>query len=312
MLSRIADSLFWMNRYVERAEGMLRMLKINYATSLDRSEGFHYDWYNVLSIFTYLDEAEKNKIKDNTQAVLKYIITDKQNENSIRSIITKARENARGLQDHITKEVWESINEYYLRLNNNRIDDLLDSNQQAYAIASLIDQSLFYYGVAEVTMPRGEGWNFMSLGKNIERAHQTADIVDIKFHDIDYNLNNPLDIPYWKNLLLSVSGYEFYLKTYPTGLQTQNVLDMILMNTNFPRSILYSVKKLSYIIDKIVIENTEEEKALIRIIGRLKSKIEYTDLATIAKIGLHQFLDDVREELYIFNNELSKVYFAYH
>ena len=161
-------------------------------------------------------------------------------------------------------------------------------------------------------MPRGEGWNFMSLGKNIERAHQTADIVDIKFHDIDYNLNNPLDIPYWKNLLLSVSGYEFYLKTYPTGLQTQNVLDMILMNTNFPRSILYSVKKLSYIIDKIVIENTEEEKALIRIIGRLKSKIEYTDLATIAKIGLHQFLDDVREELYIFNNELSKVYFAYH
>ncbi|HRB69901.1 MAG TPA: alpha-E domain-containing protein, partial [Chitinophagales bacterium] len=240
MLSRIADSLFWMNRYVERAEGMLRMLKINYATSLDKSENENYDWHSVLDIFTYLNDEEKLKIKDDTQAVLKYIITDKTNENSIRSIITKARENARGLQDHITKEAWESINEYYLRLHNNRIDELLDTYQQSYAISSLIDQSLYYYGVLEVTMPRGEGWNFMGIGKNIERALQSADIIDTKFQDIKYDLNNPMDIPYWKNLLLSVSGYEFYLKTYPTGLQTQNVLDMILMNTNFPRSIFYS------------------------------------------------------------------------
>ena len=312
MLSRIADSLFWMNRYVERAEGMLRMLKINYATSLDKDENENYDWYSVLDIFTYLNEEEKNKIKDDTQAVLKYIITDKANENSIRSIITKARENARGLQDHITKEVWESINEYYLRLHNNRIDELLDTNQQAYAITSLIEQSLYYYGVLEVTMPRGEGWNFMGIGKNIERALQTADIVDTKFQDINYDLNNPMDIPYWKNLLLSVSGYEFYLKTYPTGLQTQNVLDMILMNTNFPRSIFYSIKKINYIIEKIAHEHTEEEKSLIRIAGRLKSKVEYADLQSISKIGLHQFLEEVRDELYIFSEDLSKLYFAYH
>jgi len=124
---------------------------------------------------------------------------------------------------------------------------LLESNRQSYAISSLIDQSLYYYGVAEVTMPRGEGWNFMGIGKNIERVLQTADIVDMSFYDIDYDLNNPMDITYWKNLLMSLSGYEFYLKTYPTGLQTQNVLHMILMNTNFPRSIFYGVKKISFI-----------------------------------------------------------------
>ncbi len=312
MLSRIADSLFWMNRYVERAEGMLRMLKINYATSLDKSENENYDWYAVLDIFTYLKEEEKNKIKDDTQAVLKYIITDKTNENSIQTIITKARENARGLQDHITKEAWESINEYYLRLHNNRIDELLDTYQQSYAISSLIDQSLYYYGVLEVTMPRGEGWNFMGIGKNIERALQSADIIDTKFQDIKYDLNNPMDIPYWKNLLLSVSGYEFYLKSYPTGLQTQNVLDMILMNTNFPRSIFYSIKKINYIIEKIAHENTEEEKSLIRIAGRLKSKVEYADLNSISKIGLHEFLEDIRDDLFLFSKELSKIYFAYH
>jgi len=311
MLSRIADSLFWMNRYVERAEGMLRMLKINYATSLDHSGSHAYDWQPVLSIFTYLEDDKINSMRHQSQEVLKYIISDKQNENSIRSIITKARENARGLQDQITKEVWESINEYYLRFSSGRIDELLDTNQQAYAISSLIDQSLFYYGVAEVTMPRGEGWNFMGIGKNIERALQTADILEIRFQDINYDLSNPMDILYWKNLLLSVSGYEFYLKTYPTGLQTQNVLNMILMNTDFPRSILYSVKKIYFIMEKLAHENTDDEKTLLRKIGKLKSQIEYADLQSIQEKGLHHFLEELREELYQFSSELSKIYFAY-
>ncbi len=257
MLSRIADSLFWMNRYMERAEGMLRILKINYATSLDSNADEVYDWYPVLNIFSMLEEEQMNAIRYQTQDVLQYVIADKNNQNSIRTIITKARENARGLQDQITKELWESINEYYLKFSSNKIDNLLATNRQSYAISSLIDQSLFYYGVAEVTMPRGEGWNFMGIGKNIERAMQTADIVDMSFHDINYDLNNPMDISYWKNLLMSLSGYEFYLKTYPTGLQTQNVIDLILMNTNFPRSIFYSVKKISYIMEKLAQQNVK-------------------------------------------------------
>lgn len=311
MLSRIADSLFWMNRYVERAEGMLRMLKINYATSLDSSTEDSYDWYPVLHIFTPMEEAKMNAIRYQSQDVLRYIISDKNNDNSIQSIITKARENARGLQDQITKELWESINEYYLKFSSNKINDLLESNRQSYAISSLIDQSLYYYGVAEVTMPRGEGWNFMGIGKNIERVLQTADIVDMSFYDIDYDLNNPMDITYWKNLLMSLSGYEFYLKTYPTGLQTQNVLHMILMNTNFPRSIFYGVKKISFIMEKLAHTQVQEEKELIHKIGRLKSHIEYTELETIKKIGLQTFLEQFRDELYEFNYSFNKHFFAY-
>ncbi|QQR96798.1 MAG: alpha-E domain-containing protein [Sphingobacteriales bacterium] len=311
MLSRIADSLFWMNRYMERAEGMLRILKINYATSLDSNADEVYDWYPVLNIFSMLEEEQMNAIRYQTQDVLQYVIADKNNQNSIRTIITKARENARGLQDQITKELWESINEYYLKFSSNKIDNLLATNRQSYAISSLIDQSLFYYGVAEVTMPRGEGWNFMGIGKNIERAMQTADIVDMSFHDINYDLNNPMDISYWKNLSMSLSGYEFYLKTYPTGLQTQNVIDLILMNTNFPRSIFYSVKKISYIMEKLAQQNVKEEKALLHKIGRLKSHIEYTDLNSIQRIGLNNFLEEIRGEIYEFNYNFSKYYFAY-
>ncbi|HUM52948.1 MAG TPA: alpha-E domain-containing protein [Chitinophagales bacterium] len=312
MLSRIAESLFWMNRYVERAEGMLRMLKINYVTSLDKNEKENYNWTPVLQIFTSLDNHEIDKIKDNSQAALRYIITDKSNTNSIRCIITKARENARGVQDHITKEVWESINRYYQKINSKRIEELIDSGEQLYAISSLIDESLYFYGVAEVTMPRGEGWNFMNMGKFIERAIQTADILDIKFNDIEYDINNPMDIPYWKNLLLSVSGYEYYMKTYHTGLQTQNVLDMIIMNTDFPRSILYSTKKISHIMEKITIEKSEADSLLEKTIGRLRSRIEYSDLESISKIGLHKFLEEIMDDVFNFSNKLSKVYFAYH
>ncbi|MBK9329178.1 MAG: alpha-E domain-containing protein [Sphingobacteriales bacterium] len=312
MLSRIAESLFWMNRYVERAEGMLRMLKINFVTSLDRNESYQYNWSPVLQIFTELNATEIEKIKDDTNAALLYMITEKNNPNSIRSIITKARENARGVQDHITKEVWESINEYYQKVSSKRIEELLESGEQLYTISSLIDQSLYFYGVSEVTMPRGEGWNFMNIGKFIERAIQTADILDIKFLDIEYDLNNPMDIPYWKNLLLSVSGYEYYMKTYHTGLQTQNVLDMIIMNTNFPRSILYSVKKISHIMEKIGHERTDADLQLEKNIGRLRSRIEYSDLESISEIGLHQYLDEIIDDVFSFSNKLSKVYFAYH
>ncbi|MFN8236851.1 MAG: alpha-E domain-containing protein [Chitinophagales bacterium] len=312
MLSRIAESLFWMNRYVERAEGMLRMLKINFVTSLDKNEAYQYNWSPVLQIFTELNPTEIEKIKDDTNAALLFMITDKSNPNSIRSIITKARENARGVQDHITKEVWESINEYYQKVSSKRIEELLESGEQLYTISSLIDQSLYFYGVSEVTMPRGEGWNFMNIGKFIERAIQTADILDIKFNDIEYDLNNPMDIPYWKNLLLSVSGYEYYMKTYHTGLQTQNVLDMIIMNTNFPRSILYSVKKISHIMEKIGHERTDADIQLEKNIGRLRSRIEYSDLESISKVGLHQYLDEIIDDVFIFSDKLSKVYFAYH
>jgi uncharacterized alpha-E superfamily protein len=312
MLSRIAESMFWMNRYVERAEGMLRMLKINYITSLDGAEKGLYNWSSVLKIFTSLPDEKIEQIKDNTEAALIYMITEKSNPNSVRSIITKARENARGVQDHITKEVWESINKYYQKVNDRRFELLLKNDDTLYAITSLIDDSLYFYGVAEVTMPRGEGWNFMNMGKFIERSVQTADILDIKFNDISYDLENPFDIPYWKNLLLSVSGYEYYMKTYHIGLQTQNVLDMIVMNTHFPRSILYSIKKINHILEKLIIENGDDDILLEKTIGRLRSKIEYSDLESISKIGLHNFLKEIIYDVFNFSSQLSRVYFAYH
>ena len=111
MLSRVADSLYWMSRYMERTDGILRMLRINYASSQDDIHEF--SWKPVLQIFTYLDEERAAVISRDTRAVLQYMVTDKENSNSVLNIVTHARENARGVQDHITKELWQCLNDFY-------------------------------------------------------------------------------------------------------------------------------------------------------------------------------------------------------
>lgn len=314
MLSRIAESLFWMARYTERIDGMLRNIHVNYLTSLDESDVQKYKWNSLLATYTNLSESDIEAIGSDTKKVLLYIISDKRNDFSIINTITRARENARGVQDHITKEVWEGINEYYQIINNKDIQVKINNGEQLTVINQLLRQSALIYGLAEITMPRGDEWNFMNIGKFIERMIQTTSLLDNKLHDINYDINNPYDLLYWKNTLLSLSGYEYYTKTYYSGLQTQNILDMIIFNTKFPRSILYCTKKVSHILLKLTtnVNNQYEKKFdLEKLIGRLESNIEYTDIQNISQIGLHNYLSNQVNGMYEFNNLFSKKYFSY-
>ena len=311
MLSRIADSQFWMTRYVERTDGILRMLKINFITSLDRSGENQFSWHPVLKVFALMSDEKIADFSNQSDDVLRFMITDRDNHNSIRNIITRARENARGMQDHITKETWECMNEFYHLVNSADIEKAIENDEQILMLSNLLERCLLFYGVAEVTMPRGQGWNYMNLGKFIERSIQTIDILDVKFNDISYNLDEASDIPYWRNLLLSLSGYELYLKSYRTGLDSQNVVDMTLLNTNFPRSVLYCLVRLDRTIRDMADENIEATPQLQKMIGRARSLVEYADIQSISDKGLHNFLTEVKTTLYNFSNALTRSYFAY-
>jgi uncharacterized alpha-E superfamily protein len=309
MLSRIADSLFWMNRYVERSNGILRMLRINFISSLDRSADF--SWQPVLKTYTVLDD-ERIKAMNHPDAVLHYMITNRdENINSLRNIIGRARENARGMQDHITKEVWECLNGFYHQLNSRDVERAIERGEQIVLLGQLLDQCMLFNGVADVTMPRGQGWYFLNLGKFIERAVQTIDILDVRFGDIDYDLNNPSEIPYWRNMLLSLSGYELYLKQYRGGVQSRNVADLALLNDDFPRSVLYCVSRMNMVMRELAHENSDATLQLQKIVGRLRSKVEYADMDSIAEQGLHPFLVGVKNDIYAFSNALERTYFAY-
>ena len=310
MLSRVADSLFWMSRYMERTDSMLRMLKVNYASSQDDMQDF--SWGSVLEIFTYLDPEEIEALSNRNRDVLCYIITDKENPNSVYNLTVKARENARSVQDNITIELWQCLNDYYHLIRDPWIENNLRHGDPVSILDALIKQGMLYYGIVESTMFKGTGLSFMSLGKYLERSLQSTDILDIKFRDISYDPDKQTDTTYWKYILLSISGYALYLKSYRSGFEAKNVIDQILFNVNFPRSLSYSLSLLQRNFDRL--QSSSNEEAFLKIqreIGKLYSKVKYSNVNTTLEIGLHDYLQEIHKDIQGIAKSLNQLYFAY-
>jgi uncharacterized alpha-E superfamily protein len=309
MLSRVADSLHWMSRYVERTDGILRMLKINYASSQDDLHDF--SWEPVLKIFTYIEEEETNVIANESRKVLQYMVTDRENPNSVLNIITRARENARSVQDHITKELWQCLNDFYHTMRDEQLIDWFNREDPVSVLDVLIKHGVLYYGTIDITMARGEGYTFINIGKFLERATQSADILDVKFSDVDYDITSA-DTTYWKYLLMSISGYELYLKTYRSGFEARNVVEQIVLNKDFPRSIIYSINQLLRYFMRLKSErNAESYQKIEFLMGKLKSKVNYSTTDSILQQGLHEYLAEVKMELNEIGVALNQNYFAY-
>jgi uncharacterized alpha-E superfamily protein len=310
MLSRVADSLYWMSRYLERTDSIMRMLKTNYASSQEASDGF--TWRPVLEIFTYLDNEEIIVLEKDSAAVLNYMVFDKENSNSVFNMVTHARENARSVQDHITIELWQCINEFYHFIKRQREVGHQLAYDPTTTLDAFIKQSMVYYGISESTMFRGEGFSFMSIGRYLERALQSTDLLDVKFSDLSYDMEKTADVAYWKHLLLSLSGYNLYLKTYRSGFDARNVIDQVIFNTLFPRSVLYSLNQLQRYFDRLKTDvDPVSYKHIDFMIGKLRSKIQYSNLESVSEVGLHNYLVDINEDLQEIGNALNRYYFAY-
>jgi uncharacterized alpha-E superfamily protein len=310
MLSRVADSLYWMSRYMERTDGILRMLKMNYAFSQDDTSDF--TWKPVLKTFSFLDETEISKIEANSRAVLHFMVIEKENPNSVVNMVTRARENARSVQDHITKEVWQCFNEFYHLVRDEKLENTLKYDDPISVLDALIRQGMLYYGTAEITMARGEGLCFMNIGKYLERAIQSADILEVKFSDLGYDLDKTIDTTYWKYFLLSISGYELYLKNYRSGFEARNILDQVIFNQNFPRSVEYSVSRAQRYFDRLKNDrNLDNFNKINVIMGRLRSSVQYSNVEMISEEGIDTYLKRIHQDLYTIGNLLNKHYFAY-
>jgi uncharacterized alpha-E superfamily protein len=313
MLARIADSLFWMSRYIERADGIMRMLKINYTASLDIGSGAEFSWKPVLKLFGTLTEIEIDAIEHNNKRVMHYMIDDRLNPNSLFHIIRNARENARGVQDHITLEVWSCINEFYLTIKSDAVAKMIEENQSIQLLDDLLKNGLLYYGTSDITMPRGEGWSFMNIGKALERTLQTIDLLESKFSALKYDYQIQAETPYWKYLLMSASGYELYVKTYREGMNGKHVAEMMILNSDFPRSILYSVVQLTRNFEKVKSDrNLDSYKQIEFLIGKLRSTIRYTDVNNLSPDGLRALLQNTRNDLYTIAGALNHFYFNYY
>jgi uncharacterized alpha-E superfamily protein len=309
MLSRVADSLFWMSRYMERTDSILRILKINHQASQDNPEEF--TWGPVLRIFTSLEESQIETMEKNGRQVIIYMICDKDNPNSVFNMVTRARENARGVQDNIAKELWQSLNEFYHRIRDPQLEASIRSEDPVTTIDWLNRQCMVYFGVSDSSMFRGEGLSFMNMGKFLERAVQTATILEVKFSDLSFDMDKTTEPTYWKHLLMSLSGYALYLKKYRSGFEARNVVDQVLFNNDFPRSVLYSLSHLQRYFDRLRGDRRSEAYAKLEImIGKVKSRVQYSDVDSVAKIGLHNYLTGLTDELAEIGAALDRYYFA--
>ena len=310
MLSRVADSLYWMSRYMERTDSILRMLKINYASSQDINQEF--SWRPVLRIFSSLEQDRIDDLAQNGRKVIEYIVLDRENPNSVINMVTKARENARSVQDNITTEVWQALNGFYHVVQDERLLLLVRREDPITVLDALIRECMLYFGVSDNTMFRGEGLCFMNVGKYMERAIQTADILDVKLNNLSYDLDKPTDTTYWKYLLLSISGYSLYLKRYRSGFEARNIIDQVLFNVDFPRSVLYSLNQLQRYFKRLQTDqNTEGFSKIDFMIGKLRSKLQYSDVQSVTNIGLHHYLTSINTDISNIGNLLNHYYFAY-
>ena len=312
MLSRIADNLFWLNRYMERTDGLVRTLRNFYILSFEKDVNDDKGYQPLLACYTSLEGQALDNMGMNTGAMLNYLITDLTNNNSIRVLVGKARENARGSQDKITKELWEQVNSLYHYMNQPELVDLLNGQDALSVIDNLHLQTLLYNGVVDSTMPRGMGWNFMNTGKYLERCLQTIDMTEFYLMQINYRQDDSGDVSYWRHLLLSLSGYELYLKNNRGIMHTRQVIGQVIFSQEFTHSVLYGLSRISKYLREMTTGNPlAASVSLQKQLGRLRSMVEYTDGPQLTDKELKELIDDMRQQIWDFSTEFSKLFFSY-
>ncbi|MCB0552954.1 MAG: alpha-E domain-containing protein [Phaeodactylibacter sp.] len=306
MLSRVANSIYWMNRYIERAENYARFMAVNFNLILDMPPSEKEQWEPLL-----IANADHHLFQEyfdapTRDAVLQFMSFDQRNPNSILQCFKQARENARSVREIITKEMWEHLNEFYLH-----IKEL--PNSRAWKMGEWQDffnevkmASQLFYGIIDSTLTRNESWHFSRLGRFIERADKTSRFVDIKYFILLPNVDaigTNLDLLQWSAVLKSVSAYNMYRQAFRV-LKPEDIVDFLVLDRYFPRSIYYCLSQAEQSLLSISGKEAPLNKAL-KVVGKLRSELEYTEPSEIIEAGLHEYMDKFQQR----NNEVGAAIF---
>jgi len=307
MLSRVANNLFWMDRYIERSYGLLNLIKTNFNSTLD--SGDYSSWNNILTTYLGIDENQQFENYQDSLSIIKFILFDTNNANTHLNMIINSRENARSVQEHISRELWLSVNKYYLHISNTDIINKFENDDPITFVNDLLLFNHIYYSVADITQERGNAYCFMNLGKYLERVVQSIDFISVRVNTMDLKNENIYESFFWKNLLVSIGGYQLYLKKYKSIFGLENIIEMIALNENFPRSIKYSVNKLHIHIERLYRFNNLKDNQLLFRVGKLKNHLNYTTIENIKEEGIDAFLFYVQSELREISSIINKTFF---
>ena len=309
MLSRVADTIYWMARYMERTNGILQTVRTNYIASQDEVSDF--SWRPILLIYSGLKPDEISEIENDTAKVLEHLIVDRTQGASAYNYIMQSRENARSIQDNITKEVWQCLNDYYHFIRDAGIERELKAGDPVSAIDSLIRHGLLFTGTVDNTMTRDEGFTYLNIGKFLERAVQITDIIRMKMSEFKMGSESMVEGPTMRYLLYSLFGYELYIKTYKGNFTAENVLQLVVYNNHFPHSILYCLERIYKYFERLNAESVQENyDQLDFLIGKTMNNIKYSNVNADNPEMLNSFLHQTKNDLFDIGSSLSKLYFG--
>ncbi len=308
MLSRVADSIYWMRRYLERAEHIARILDVNFHLSLD-SALFEKQWSPLISTLGDENWFFEHYSEANKENVIHCLTCDRNYPNSIASCVSKARENAKAIKDVISSDMWTVLNKFYLNLHTMG-DTRLPSLSEVLNSCRLWSQ--FFEGVCNNTLSRNEGWHFARLGGLLERADNISRILDMKYYvlfpAITY-VGTSVDMMHWSAILKSASAFEMYKKKW-ARISTEGVISFLVLDLEFPRSIRYCLKEMDKSLHALSGSplGTFENKAE-KLLGQLRSELDFLNAVEIIQEGLHEFLDRTQKQLNDIGESLYESFF---
>ena len=311
MLSRVADSIYWLNRYIERAENVARFVEVNLNLMLDLPADISSQWSPLVSITGDLETFKTLYGEVSRENVIRFLTLDADYQNSILSCVTQARENARSCRETISSEMWEIVNSFY-----HMVKDTSPQNSLEF-LPNFCNQvkvkSHQFAGVMDATMAHNEGWQFGHLGRLLERADKTTRLLDVKYFLLLPSarwVGTPLDQIQWISLLKSASAYEMY-RQRQHRINPSNIAAFLLLDRQFPRSIYFCLKQAEVCLHDIT--NTPVGtwcNSAERALGKLSAELSYIVIDDVIEVGLHEFLDDLQSSINRIDDRIYTTFLA--
>ena len=312
MLSRVADSLYWTSRYLERAEHTVRIVDINLGLMLDKSQvSAERRWQRVLAA---LGTPRDLEWKDDVYSLVYTLCFDPAQQGSVTACICSARENARQIREEISSEQWQRLNRLFHEISRLKPPSPSDTQLSEF-LPALIDGVHLFQGVTDTTLSHGEGWQFLQVGRFLERASATAKLLDIYHRDVFSQVDESVDAyEYleWIGLLRTCTAFEAYCKVYTADLTYERIVEFLLLDPDFPHTIRYSIDRLHQSLEAIQSEGRGLHAVeLMRLSGKLKASLAYAQIGEILASDPGRYMRRILEQCRQIHELIYEVYIQY-
>jgi uncharacterized alpha-E superfamily protein len=306
MLSRVAESLYWMSRYLERAEHTARVIRVQLNLMLEReTESDDRHWRRMLRSLA----VEMTDVKEGeAQAVAKSLIHSTASRSSIVCCIMAARENSRQVREQISSDMWEQLNRMFIEVKRADADEVSDVDDFLQAIK---EGTHLFQGVTDSTMTHGEGWQFIQAGRSLERASALSTLLGVHFREF-YGTGAEPEPLEWIGLLRSCTAFEAYCKAYTADLRPDRIAEFLMLSPRFPHSIRFSADALETALKQVGAEVSSRRSARVeRIAGRMQATLAFGQIDEIMSAGLHAYLETVLRQCSQAHSALYQTYITY-